>query len=776
MIIEKIDIKSFGLIVDTTLEFSETVNVIEGQNESGKSTIAAFIKYMLFGFDAASKEGALSERDKRINWQSGTAQGSMIVRVKDKRYLISRLTVPTSSEGQKTTYREDSSIIDLETGATAFGKVPAGEVLFGVTKELFENTAFVGQIGDAAINEGSVKESIENIIFSASERINNKRAAEKIKDKMNVMLHNADRGGVIVDLMAKQQELEEAMEISGEENAKVLVKETELFKIKSERAEAEAALEKFYDQDSCYRNVMLIQTFDQLHALEEECNSKNEQYNAFLAENTHSGYTPTEEYLTDIAVSRRAANDASRMLKEAEDAYSKERGVVGITNEIESAIELSDTLGGDAAVVADAKDLRGGIARNTVMASLSGLIALAAVVCEIVGKGIFALTPMRVIVGIICALAVSCTVAFSVMAAKAKRALDSMASLFGVDGYDNLVGKVGVIAEARAKRDGMIRSTENARANLDRARDNYDSAKAELTRVIVRWGDEPPADEDMSVFLDRLEARVSAFLEKKRIKLEEKNTLELTVKEIRRTLSDKNEIDIRAQVPPLKRKSMVAVNHDDIITGIAANKAKIAEQDKLAFSVENELMLLKSHSGDPGEYYTKLTATNERIEELRNKHKAYYVALKAIESASDNLRAGISPRLGEYSTELMSVMTDKKYTGFDVSEGLKVTFTAENGEKKSVDFFSGGTRDLAYIAARMALVDMLYTEKPPMCFDESFAHQDNLRARSMMKALAHLSEEGYQSFVFTCRSREAVLAKEMVKNAGVYKLSPEVDS
>ena len=51
MILEKIVIKSFGTLTDMTLEFSEKVNVIEGRNEAGKTTIAAFIKYMLYGFD-----------------------------------------------------------------------------------------------------------------------------------------------------------------------------------------------------------------------------------------------------------------------------------------------------------------------------------------------------------------------------------------------------------------------------------------------------------------------------------------------------------------------------------------------------------------------------------------------------------------------------------------------------------------------------------------------------------------------------------------------------
>ena len=128
MIIEKIDIRSFGLIKDMTLEFSPTVNVIEGQNEAGKSTIAAFIKYMLFGFDGVETDDVLSERRKRINWDTGIAEGSMVVSVKGKRYLISRSTTPTVKQDGKFAYKEESSIIDLESGATAFGKRPAGEV------------------------------------------------------------------------------------------------------------------------------------------------------------------------------------------------------------------------------------------------------------------------------------------------------------------------------------------------------------------------------------------------------------------------------------------------------------------------------------------------------------------------------------------------------------------------------------------------------------------------------------------------------------------------
>ncbi len=770
MIIEKIDIKSFGLIRDMSLEFSKTVNVIEGENEAGKSTIAAFIKYMLFGFDGIETEDVLSERRRRINWETGMAEGTMVVSVKGKRYLISRSTVPTERPDGRASYKEDSSIIDMDSGATAFGKVPAGEVFFGVNKDLFENTAFVGQIGDAAINEGSVKESIENILFSGSEKINNQRAMTKISEKMEGLVHRGGGGGVIHDLMRKQEELEIAMAKSNEDNNQILAKETEIFKLRREKADAENKLERLHDLDSSYRSVMLIDTFDKLHELEEECVKKTDAYNAFLEENTRAGYVPSDSYISEITMARRGVNDAYHAMSEAEESYSKEKNAIGITREIEGAIEHSDEQGGEAAILERAGRYFKGIIKNTAFGILTLLVIAAVAVYQIIAKGALAELAIRIAAGALGAAALVFGVICLVRIISNKKLLGTLCHNFGVEKYRDLKGKIAVIGEARAKRDGMIRSTDNARIALEAARLTYDNAKAELTRVIVRWGEEPPTSA-LNEFLDRLESRVNIFLEKKRALLEEKNTIELTVKELRHSLSDKNEIDIRSKVSPLKRKALAHINHDEILNSIVAYKNKVAELERLVYGVESEIASLKVNAGDPAEYYGKIKTLETRIDDLRRRHKAYFIAYKAIESASDNLRAGISPRLGEFSTDLMSIMTDKKYQDFDVTSGLKVSYTQDGTERRTVDFLSGGTRDLAYISVRMALIDMLYTEKPPICFDESFAHQDNIRAKSMMKALSHLAKDGYQSFIFTCRQREANLAAEMVNKPGVFKLS-----
>lgn len=774
MIIEKITIKSFGMIRDASFEFSDSINVIEGSNEAGKSTIAAFIKYMLYGFDADDeKDGELLERPKRLNWETGLAEGSMTVKVKDKRYLITRSTERTESIGRPS-YREENSIIDLETGTPAFGKMAAGDVFFGVDKELFENTAFVGQIGDSAINRGSVKESIENILFSGNERINNQRAASRVSDKMETLLHRTGGGGAIYDLERRGAEFLERFTKSDEDNKQILAKEAKLHEIKTEREKEIKNEEKLVELDRCYENMTVIRAFDELHEYEKLADEKAVEYAAFVSKNTRAGFAPTGKYLTDLTVSRRGVDDSYRALIDAESEYENSKCAVGITHEIENAISYSDTLGGEAQVnekiAATTKDN----VKNIVFMSLAALVFLASLVVEIVAKGAAALA-LRIIFGIFAAAAVGCGIYLLLRFLRNGKTLSELQDKFSTSSLDDLKKKLGVIAEARAKRDNMLETIENARLAVIRSKDDWARAKENLAATVSLWGGEIPTEKP-NEYLDKLEEKLRLYLDEEAKLRSEKTELEIVVRESRKQLAGKSEVNIRAQVSPLKRKVLSEIDHEGILDGIKICRERIAELLVEAEVVENELSSLKLHASDPAALYSKMQANDTLIAELRSDYEAHKLAYDSIMSASENLREEISPRLGEFSTELMSLMTDKKYTAIDVNDGLKVSFTAPDGEKKSVDFLSGGTRDLTYIAVRMALIDMLYTEKPPIAFDESFAHQDNVRAKSMMKAVATLADEGQQSFIFTCRQREAALARELNKKTEVFRLSSSGDA
>ncbi len=766
MVIERIEIKSFGQLTNMTLEFSDKINVIEGQNEAGKSTIAAFIKYMLYGFGANESSDTVSERTKRINWDTGIAEGTMDIFAMGKKYRLTRSSIRVENGG-RVSYKEDSSIIDLESGTPAFGKLPAGEVFFGVDKELFENTAFVGQVGDASISENSVKQSIENILFSGSEKINTQRAANKISEKMETLLHPGNTGGIIMDLIKKQDDYNEKLRATDEDNKKILAKEAELHEIRMRQKEAEDKRANLQELNLCYCNVKVIQAFDELHALEETLDKKNEEYNELLYKNTKNGFVPDNDYITDIALARHKLDDSYRRMEEAQKNYAKERSAIGITREIEGAIELSETLGGEDKI----KENLNSYSMNKLKCLFGCIGATLLAIAALVSILAVPTLPIvaKVFIGIFGVLALAGAGALVYFYIAAMRSVSKLCETFTTENADELKEKLSVIASARNKRDTLMNNTENARIAHERAKREYEGARSELAYVVSRWS-EGNASSD-TAYLTKLEERVRTFLAEKNKIAEEKTNIEITVKEIRRSLSDKSEIETRALVSPLRRKIVSEINHDEILSSIEDATRVLEEQQRLSFNVENELSELKLRATDPGELYSKIQALDTKIEELSAKHKAYFVALKALNSASDNLRAEISPRIGEYSTELLEIMTDRKYSSLGVDSGLKISFSGADGKERSVDYLSGGTRDLTYIAVRMALIDILYTELPPICFDETFANQDNARAGAMMKAIKKLSDDGHQSFIFTCRQREATIASELQPRSAIFKLS-----
>ena len=63
MTFESIYIKSFGKLNGKKIVFSDGVNIIEGANESGKSTIGAFIQFIFYGLPSKT-----SEKLRYISW------------------------------------------------------------------------------------------------------------------------------------------------------------------------------------------------------------------------------------------------------------------------------------------------------------------------------------------------------------------------------------------------------------------------------------------------------------------------------------------------------------------------------------------------------------------------------------------------------------------------------------------------------------------------------------------------------------------------------------
>lgn len=135
-------VDNFGGLHNYDYTFGEGLNVILHDNGWGKTTMATFLKAMLYGYDTRrSKDITENERKRYLPWQGGKYGGSLDFESEGVRYRITR----TFGE----TPRFDTvKIINLDTRTTArISPNKIGETLFHLDANAFQRSVFINQNG-----------------------------------------------------------------------------------------------------------------------------------------------------------------------------------------------------------------------------------------------------------------------------------------------------------------------------------------------------------------------------------------------------------------------------------------------------------------------------------------------------------------------------------------------------------------------------------------------------------------------------------------------------
>ena len=140
MKIEKLEIRNFGKMQNRTLEFSDGIQLISGENESGKSTVHTFIRSMLFGMTRGRGRAAKNDVYSRYEpWENPAYYaGEMVLESGGKRFRLTR-NFGRQNANAKLVCLTDGEVLSVEDGDLSM-------LLGGVSEIVYDNTASIGQL------------------------------------------------------------------------------------------------------------------------------------------------------------------------------------------------------------------------------------------------------------------------------------------------------------------------------------------------------------------------------------------------------------------------------------------------------------------------------------------------------------------------------------------------------------------------------------------------------------------------------------------------------
>lgn len=136
----ELTVKNFGKFSSKSWKFNDGINVVYGENESGKSTLYTFIKSMIFGMERGrGKASRNDEFSKYEPWENPNFYaGVMRFQCGDRRFRLER-NFDKYAKGAVLICENDGEELSVEHGDLEM-------LLDGMTVEGYENTMAIGQL------------------------------------------------------------------------------------------------------------------------------------------------------------------------------------------------------------------------------------------------------------------------------------------------------------------------------------------------------------------------------------------------------------------------------------------------------------------------------------------------------------------------------------------------------------------------------------------------------------------------------------------------------
>ena len=718
--IKRIEISSFGKLRDLSLSFEnpssdgteaggEGIHLLEAPNESGKSTIASFVKFCLYGF-ANSRSQSIAENEKKLYtpWDSAKAEGRLWICKGDKEYRITR-----SAVGGK----ETVEFADAATGKPVPGDAVPGVALFGISEEVFARTLFLKQADPPVSKETVLAEQLQNIAVSPEEQISSAKAADVLQKARNELRARAMGGGILPKWEKEQSDLQSRLNEAAQTADAISA-------LRSDLQRQQELLEK--------NRVQREQVANEIRNLD-----------AWDAKTEAERLRGLEEQVAGAEADYRKASDLIASRGEEDSPFLM--GLLRKNNELEQLrlekAEREQTL---TKLEAEASELDQDLkpeeaekASRKRKELLIGRIALGLCAAVFVVLAVL-LWKNSLVAGIVLAGAAllalaGCACCFLLVNRLAKK--------YGAENEKELIKRIGEVPETETKRADNAGRQADERNALRTAEERERAIREEIESGIRSYRVELGTD-----FSSQLQELIQACQDVARLDTRRKEAGTAFAAALGgRSIEALEEAAKGAKEPPRPRE---AADRDRRF--LESQKETLSEQER---DKSIRLAGLEAKAEDTALLTGKLEALTELIRDGQRKYDAYGEAKKGIEEAADRMKSRIAPQIGERAGLYFCAATDGAYRTLDMDTSLSMTAGA-GGVRHEADYLSGGTKDLAALAKRLSLVDVLFDgEGVPVILDDAFGRLDDGRLTATVRMLGQAAAH-HQILIFTCCDRE----------------------
>lgn len=747
-------IENFGKLSDVSYSFDAGLNVICEPNGTGKSTLAAFIKIMLFGFSGEKKRSDLENERKRFKpWQGGIYGGHLTFEHQGKTYKLIRTFGTKELDDTFTLYNNKTNMQTDEFSDCI------GEELLMIDEGSFCRTVYIAA-GDCE-TEGTDKISAKlgNLADNTDDINNYETVSKRLGDMINAMspkrrtgsiYKKKDRLGELKENVRRGEAVDRAIsELTIKRNEAGLRRDT----LKKKQEKLQEQLDKeLADTGLINSKRSYDDIIKRLNAAKEKYEESGDYFKNGIPNDAELGEyisksVRLEGYKNNlISASRKNEN------KEAADfAFdSFQNGCPG-EQEIDEHISLYN-------MARERKNLLG-----TKKASLSAFESVSNKKESNAGNILIVVSIVFIIAGVFW----------------------TVSSMLGIVNLalGVVILAVGIITSKKCKNknadnDGLLSLIHEIEADEEYIQ-NADKRFADFA---ARYG--LTVGEDDASYLYRLKSDVNDFKRYENDRLEHDRLFEEISTYITGLGFDVSK-DVHGQL----------LNFKDMMKEIseAGKWCERAEKEKNLFEANHDVKKFKDISEENGsldKYYIELKSTARELEaaiesishynrqidknleerELISEDEAELAALSE-EIAADEKRLEVITRTKEYLDRAKESFTarymqpvmkgfEKYYNkltggdakGYSINANLEVS-KEELGNYRDIKLLSSGYRSLIGVCMRMALVEAMYKEeKPFVVFDDPFVYLDDDKASCARKLLEDISME-YQVIYFTCSRR-----------------------